>query len=428
MKAIRYIQANDYLLIIVLYITMLGISWGENYNVIYGDADGYYMYLPATFISKDFHHLDGRSMNYKQNEKGEVVIKYTCGTAYFFLPFFLCAHLWNLYFHLPATGYGPTYNYAMIVCGVTWVFAGLALLKRLLKKYFTWAVTWTVLMAIVFGTNLYFYTIYAMTMSHVYSFALVSAILLLTDTYYERPRMSYLVLLAFLLGWLTLVRPTNIALIIFIVLYRVASADDFKKRIQFIKGRWLAIVMVLPFFILPMLPQMAYWKEMFGRYVAYSYQEESFLYWKQPKILEVLFDTQNGLFIYAPVLLFMVYGLFAGRKERRTSVYGTILVFAVITYIFASWSAWWFGGAYGHRCYIEYLPVFAFPLGIAFDKIFNARKGYVRWSFSVVIVLCLYYNVALTSIYKKELSWDGPKWRWNWGAWGEKVNHIYSKF
>ena len=115
----------------------------------------------------------------------------------------------------------------------------------------------------------------------------------------------------------------------------------------------------------------------------------------------MLFDTQKGLFIYAPVLLFMFYGLIAARKERRVSFIATALLFAVITYIFASWDAWWFGGAYGHRCYIEYFPVFAFPMAVTFDRIINAKKPFVKYSFLVLTLLCIYYNIALINIYKK---------------------------
>ena len=88
-----------------------------------------------------------------------------------------------------------------------------------MKKYFSWAATWTVLIAIILGTNLYYYTIYAGAMSHVYSFALICAILFAVDKYYERPAFWLAILFAFLLGWLTLVRPTNISVLIFVVLF-----------------------------------------------------------------------------------------------------------------------------------------------------------------------------------------------------------------
>jgi len=428
MAFFRFLKNHDFILLLILYITIVALAISENHEPFCGDGEGYYMYLPAAFISHDFHHLTSETTEHRTNEKGEVVIKYSCGTAYFFLPFFLAAHSIATVFHLPVTGYSPPYRLVIFICGASWVFLGLFLLKKLLARYFSWAVTWMVLLSVFLGTNLYFYTVYAMTMSHIYGFALTCGILLLTDTFFKQPGRFYLLLLAFLFGWLTFMRPTNFSMILFILLYRVSSVTDFKERIIFFRNRLPDLLLAVPIFLLPMLPQVFYWKEMLGKFVVYSYSGERFLYWKNPKIAEVLFDTQNGLFIYAPVLLFFIYGLFAARKDQRASFAGISLLFIIITWTFASWHAWWFGGAYGHRCYIEYLPVLAFPLALAFEKIFNSRKKPVKYPFIVLILLCMYYNLAMTYQFSTQLNWDGPKWRWNWSTWGIKVNHTFSKF
>ena len=60
--------------------------------VIWSDAEGYYKYLPGLFILKDFHKLDAGSVWPYYNDKGEYVNKYTCGVAYFQLPFFFIGH------------------------------------------------------------------------------------------------------------------------------------------------------------------------------------------------------------------------------------------------------------------------------------------------------------------------------------------------
>jgi hypothetical protein len=64
-------------------------------SVIWSDAEGYYKYLPGLFILHDFHRLDAGSVWPYYNRQGEYVNKYTCGVAYFELPFFLGAHAIN---------------------------------------------------------------------------------------------------------------------------------------------------------------------------------------------------------------------------------------------------------------------------------------------------------------------------------------------
>ena len=48
---------------------------------------------------------------------------------------------------------------------------------------------------------------------------------------------------------------------------------------------------------------------MTGHWLYYSYTEEGFKYWNEPKIAAVLFDVQNGLFLYSPLVLLMMAGL-----------------------------------------------------------------------------------------------------------------------
>ena len=366
-------------------------------------------------------------MNYRKNDKGEVVIKYTCGVAYFYLPFFFVAHIIAHFYHLNSSGspgFSFPYYYSIIVCGVFWSFIGLFLLKKLLLIFFSYKTTWITLLCIMFGTNFFHYVTVSVGSSHLYSFTLIAGILLLCWHYYEKPRRSIAVFLGLLIGLLILIRPTNCIFIFFILLFNVASIKDLKQRILFLKINISDLIFALPFVIIPMIPQFIYWKEMTNKWIIYSYEGEGFIYWKHPKIAEVLFDTQNGLFLYSPILLFMFFGLFLRRRDRRTNFIGVSLVFISITYIFASWWAWWFGGAFGHRCFIEYFPVFAFPMAIGFEKVSLLKKN-IKLFIVIFIIFCLYYSVAMSFLYGTTNIWDGPGWQWNWIKWSGEVKKIF---
>jgi hypothetical protein len=183
--------------------------------------------------------------------------------------------------------------------------------------------------------------------------------------------------------------------------------------------------MAIPFVLIMFVPQLLYWKEMTGHWVHYSYTGETFLYWKNPKMAQVLFDTQNGLFLYSPILLFMFAGLFLARKEPRTNFVAICILFPVITYIFASWCAWWFGAAFGHRCYIEYFPVLAFPMAIAMEKIISLSKLYFKIPIFLIILLFNHYSIGMSYLFLKEGIWDGLEWQWNWSGWWTLVQHAF---
>src|SRR6185437_3399982 len=159
------------------------------------------------------------------------------------------------------------------------------------------------------------------------------------------------------------------------------------QRIALFKAHFSDLLLAIPFLFVPMIPQLLYWKEMVGHWVTYSYEGEGFIYWQHPKIPEVLFDTEDGLFLYAPILLFSVLGLIIWRKDKRTNSIGMSIVFAIITYVFASWWQWSFGAAYGQRCYIEYLPFLAFPMAVAFERIVASKYYAVKIPVALVVGL-----------------------------------------
>ncbi len=399
----------------------------ENYRTtISSDPEGYYKYLPAVFIYKDIHKLPGTFFQGQVvNEKGETYTKYTCGVAYFELPFFLAAHAYSHLAHLHTTGYDPPYAIAIMACGVFWAFVGLYLLLSLLLRYFSRTTAWVSLLCIMLGTNFYNYATFEIGMSHVYNFTLCTAALFVTDLYYESPSKGKAMLLGLVCGWIALSRPTNMMVFVFLLLFKITDWNNFKLRLQFFKERFTDIFAMIPFFILILVPQMLYWHEMSGHWIKDSYSDEHFIYWNHPKIAAVLFDTQNGLFLYSPVLLLFLWAVFFRRKDPRTNFAGTIIVFCVITYIFASWWAWWFGAAFGHRCYIDYMPLLAFPLAVTVEHLLTQKNAFRIPVLAILALLC-YYNIKLSGMYMDHGAiWDGPDWRWAWGRWLGLVKHIF---
>ena len=414
MKIIRryYLLLLFLLLFPVMYARINEVPRG----VLWSDCEGYYLYLPAMFIIGDFHQLKEGSMWPQRNEQGEIVIKYTCGVALFECPFFLAAK-----WYCDAKGYDTPdyfnihYCRAIAICGYFFGFLGLFFLRKaLLQRGFSEKVAFWTLIAVFFGTNLFHYTTKEMGMSHVYSFCLFALLAWHTPRFLARPGYRNALLLGGMLGWIVLIRPTGALAALFVALYDVYTMEDLKKRGLFFLGHWPKLAAAAGAAFLFFVPQMFYWHEMTGHWLRWSYENEGFIYWNAPKIAAVLFDTQNGLFLYSPMALLMVAGVFAGLKTHRHHAPALLLIFSLATYVFASWWAWWFGGAFGHRCYVEFYALLAFPLAGVFKGIFSLKSGLLRRLVLAGIVFLMFYSVRMSFLYNYLLPpWDGEQWRWN---------------
>ena len=417
--------------ITVLFVLMVPLMLARiDYNprsVIWSDADGYYQYLPALFIIKDVHTLPPGSVWPQYNEHGEYVDKYTCGIAIIEAPFFFAAYLFSYLAGIDVSDYyNPLYCRAMALCGLFVTFLGLRILRKTLLKTFSAGITAWVIISVFFGTNLFYYATKEMSVSHVYSFALFCHLLYLLPVYLKNPSRLNSLLLGGILGWIVLIRPTNILLALMLLLYDVYSISQLRERIHFYIRHYLSVIwMVIAAFIF-FIPQMMYWKEMTGHWFYYSYTEEGFIYWNKPKIAAVLFDVQNGLFLYSPLALLMVAGIILGLRKRAFHAPAVLLIFSIATYLFAIWWAWWFGGAFGHRCYVEFYALLAFPLAGLYQHISDHWKPAFRISFYALNILMIVYSVRLSYLYfSLGGPWDGESWRWAWDKYGWVMSHFF---
>jgi hypothetical protein len=86
------------------------------------------------------------------------------------------------------------------------------------------------------------------------------------------------------------------------------------------------------------------------------------------------------------------------------------VILLIATYTFGSWWAWWFGGAFGHRCYVEFYALMSLPLGHALVQLSKQKKP-TRLVFYFIFFGMIFLNIRLSQIYGG--MWDGPDWGWD---------------
>ena len=406
------------LLAAIIGLTALGRSlhfiYEEDFKgaVIYSDAEGYYLYLPSVFIYGDFQEYEPRTPgSLLLNEKGEVWSKYTCGVALLQMPFFLIADGVALITDFERNGQSDPYIIGVSLSATFYLALGIFLIAQFLSKRINFKITALTLLIIFLGTNLLFYSAQQPGMSHVYSFFLCCLLLKLLEKWGSEPPIKLITITGLVFGLIILVRPTNGILLLLVLVLGVQGVEDFKNRLLLFLKRPLVLLVFVASITLVFIPQFIYWWHSTGSIITYSYSNEGFTYWNDPRMWKVLFDVQNGWLIYSPVMLFSLAGIPRLIRLKPPEGWGTLLIILLATYIFGSWWAWWFGGAYGHRCYVEYYALLSLP----FAYFLNGVKRVNRWVLVLlilVIVAMIIYNLQLAGIYYYTAPWDGDNWTW----------------
>jgi hypothetical protein len=405
--------------LICVFITT-NIHWGKDkwQNIIEADARGYYAYLPATFIFHDlnFTFYDSvekqkhkTAFNYEYRtflENGKAVNKYFCGTAIAQIPFFLTAHLISKFNGNEPDGYSRPYMLAITLAGIFYLFIGLWFLNKLLKLYnIKEEIRSLAIIAVLFGTNLFFYSVGEMGMSHIYSFAFISMFCYFIKKQFIKPEIRPIVISMLLLGIIFLIRPSN--LLILIALPFLAgdyypfflSFNTIKKDlVAFIIG-FLSLLMIM--FLHPLI-----YKISTGNFWVDSYPGEYFDF-SNPHCFSILFSFKKGLFLYTPLYLLALSGIYFLFKKRKFEFYSFIAFFCVLVYVLSSWWNWWYGGSFSGRVFVEYLPLFAILLSILLQKASRKARRIVMIPLVVtLIVVCQFqtYQYRYYLIHWEEMT------------------------
>jgi hypothetical protein len=245
--------------------------------------------------------------------------------------------------------------------------AGLVALRRLLLRQFSDGVAAATLAVVTFATSLFHYGTYDSSYSHVYSFFLFTAFMAQTDTWYRGPRRATPWLLGITAGLIVLTRHPNALFLLVFPLYGVTGGVGAGHLIQEFRRRVPELLKIALAATLVVAPQLLIYFLATGRPLISSYGSLGFNF-AAPRLYDVLFSVQKGVFFWAPILLVGVAGLIASRGMARSFALAGGLFLIVNTYLIASWWDWQFGGSFGHRGFVDSYPLLALGVATVFDR------------------------------------------------------------
>jgi hypothetical protein len=400
---------------------------------IRSDGYSYYVYLPSWFIYRDAtlsavaNDCCGGEFPYftaiiRWPGTKRWVDAHPIGVAVLQSPFFLAAHGLTKWTNLTPDGFSFYYQHGAGLAGVFWTIAGLAVLRLLLRRRFTDRVTTATLIALAFGTSLYHYGTYDSSYSHAYSFFLVAAFLYLTELWHgaaDGNRIAEVswrhspwttsVLLGLVAGLIVLTRHTNVILLLVFPLFGISDRESARAGMSSLVTRWRELAVCAIVAAAVVFPQLDLYYRATGRMFVSSYGDLSFNF-LSPHLWDVLFSVRKGLFFWSPLLLAAIAGFWLADDVIRPYVLPAAVVLSLDTYLIASWWDWQFGASYGHRGFVDTLPVLA--LGLAGFFAWSATRPAIARVVAVVAVLAVGLSVFQMLQYwngvmpMADLTWD----------------------
>ncbi|RKI64056.1 hypothetical protein D7X55_18635 [Corallococcus sp. AB049A] len=384
---------------------------------IQSDGYGHYVYLPALFIQHDptFHKEVASWGEYWDPNVGltldagthRYLNRFPPGQALLTLPAFFLAHASAGLVGAPRDGFSSPYQVAVALNGLLALVIGLALLSRALQDLYPPAVVLATLTAVTFATNLFHYGTADACFSHVYSFALFAALMLLVPRWYAAPTARRSLLLGLVAGLIVLVRNPNALALLFIPLYGVHDGATQRARLQFLRAHLPSLALAGLAFAAVMSVLFGFWHYATGHWLVYSYQGFGFQF-DRPMVLAVLFSIRKGLFFWAPVWLFAAWGFVRDRERLRPYLLPFLLFFILHTYLVSAWWHWPYGRSFGHRAYTEASAFFA-P-GLAGLLATLRRPASRRLMAGVLVLLVLLQGFLMLRYWQGKLPGDRTTW------------------
>lgn len=404
------LRRHEFLMFLILTLSYFSFGTYRNWPYkIESDGKYYYQYLVSVWFDHDLDFTNNYQAPTYDWMRTEIdlykclrpdrhalpINLFTCGPAILWTPFFAVAYI--LAVGLNAIGivnidmnpWSKYFQYTVMYAAVIYTLLSFRLLYDMLSRYFEQMVSQTAIALILFGTNLYYYVVFEVSMSHAYDFFTIVLFLSLLMKCRSHQRPLFYGLLGGAGALHVLVRTQNILTIgIFSI---VLCYWEIRRKQRYL----INIIVYICMLMIGMLPLFLINYVLFDHPFALP-QGNQFFAPLHPKPLHVLFSLRNGLFSHHPLLLVGLVGFvyFLVRLNKNTMEFlvfvGMFTTFLSQVYINSIVSDWWAGHSFSQRRLIATFPLFVYGLAEAFVR-FKVRFPNISTALyrTIIVLICL---------------------------------------
>lgn len=380
----------------------------NGYNAITWDALGYYMYLPSIFIYKDVKelkwvpHIDttykvtgGVFYQASKLESGTYTNKYLIGVSIIQAPYFIIAHQLAQITGEAQDGFSRPYQYTLVFGLLLWGILGLLILRKVLLTYFSDKVTAATLILLALSSNLIQYIAVDPVQSHCSIFTLYALVLWFTIKWHENYKVKYAIFIGLICGLATICRPTEFIIILIPILWNTNLPDVAKEKWKQVGKHKQQVIVCIIAGLVGITPQLLYWQYTTGSPI---YDVGSKWFFLNP-YFRVLFGPEKGWFLYTPITIVMIIGLFYIKKYPFQK---SVIFFCLLNiWIIIAWSDWRYGGSYSTRALSQSYPILALPLAAIINIVIQKEKALVASILGIMLIVLNFYQLE---IYNKGVS------------------------
>ena len=401
----------------------------EAYN-LYGDALGYYIYLPATFI---YHNnLDIEKLPADKgirpfiinsvanigietpNPKGHRVVQYTYGVALMEAPFFFAAHAVTRAGNGLANGFSQPYRNALLFSTLMYGMLGLWLTYRLLRRRFSKPVSSITTALLLLGTNLFWFVLQQQGMAHVPLFFLFAVLAHLSILTHGRSRWWHFAALGLTAGIITIIRPVD-ALCLIIPLGYCAGRPFIKSKLHFMLRNWRGVLLAALCFLIPIVPQMLYWHRLTGHFIYDSYGPGQQLHLLHSRLAEGLWGPCNGWLLFTPLMILAVGGMLCYKKLGRFALAAPLLLVLYAWCVYA-WYLPNYPNGLGSRVMVDIYAILALPLAAALEWLWR-KTPLVRIAGGAMVAVFVALNLSFSVQQVQGIIWsEESKWSFHFAT------------
>ena len=385
-------------------------------QLVGSDGTRYYVYLPSVLLDRDLDFTDEYAFFYgydphaaerivaNRTPTGRPANRLGVGPALLWLPFFASAHLlvWMLGqagLDIQADGTGTLYQAAVLIGSILYGGIGAWLALRAARHVAGERAALTATLITILAGNAIYYMTVEPSMSHTPSMFAASAFFYLWLRRRDGPTRWSRAGLGALAGLMALVRPQDGLLLALPILDEALSARQQRRGLT--DWLWATVTLAGPALVV-FSPQLLVWKLLNGGYLrsGYSNEVDELVRWSGPRFFEVLVDAPRGLFVWHPVFLVALAGLWwVARRDRRLAAL-CFLGFAIQWTVVSGWHDRIQGDAFGGRMFIVCTPIFILGMAAALERLGEARAWRAVLAGGTVLIVL---NLLLLVHYRLEL-------------------------